>query len=363
MGLDMNAPTGGTATTPALADFIALNEELAALVRARIPLESNLARLGSQLPGKSGALAERIGRRLESGQDFVSAMDAECKSMPPSYRAALAAGVQSGNLGGALKAIVDSASRLDRMRHVTIVAMLYPLVLVVLVCWLLTIVVKLVVPSFAWIEHTPFKPILWMSDSPYTVPVLAVALPSIVLGWAILWWWRSGRLGGSSPRLGLLATLTGSGRVYRWGEAARFAELLYLLVERGLPLDQSLQLAGEAAGYRRLQNAAIQMAKGIHAGEVVPKSSAQAAKYEADIPVLIRLALQHAGDRPLLIASLRQAATMYQERTVRAAEWYGEYLPIFMTIAIGGTFTIGFTLFVLWPYASMLHELAGPAWR
>jgi type II secretory pathway component PulF len=360
----MNAPPAGKAQTPALADFILLNEEITALVRARIPLESNLARLGKQLPRKSGVLAERIGRRMESGEDLVTAIDAECVSMPASYRAALVAGIQSGNLGAALKSIVDSASRLDQMRHITLVALLYPLVLVVLICWLLAFVIMRVMPQFAWIENTPFRPILWLSDSSYTFPVLAIAVPCFVVLWASMWWWRSGRLGGSSPRLGLLASLAGSGRIYRWGEAAQFSELLHLLVERGVPLDQSLQLAGEATGDRRLRAAAEQLAKEIHAGEVVRTPNAQAAgRRQSDFPLLIRLALQHANDRALLVASLRQAATMYQERTARAAEWYSEYLPILLTIAIGGTFTIGFTLFVLWPYASMLHELSTWNWR
>jgi type II secretory pathway component PulF len=177
--------------------------------------------------------------------------------------------------------------------------------------------------------------------------------------------------------------LAGSGRIYRWGEAARFADLLLLLVERGVPLDQSLQLAGEAAGDRRLRAAALRMAKDVHAGQAVQMRMQAAGGREqgfgtsslppasrilnpspiSDFPILIRLALQHAGDRALLVAGLRQAAAIYHERTVRAAEWYTEYLPILLTIVIGGTFTIGFTLFVLWPYVSMLYEVSGWNWR
>jgi hypothetical protein len=49
---------------------------------------------------------------------------------------------------------------------------------------------------------------------------------------------------------------------------------------------------------------------------------------------------------------------MYRERAARAAEWYAEYVPILLTVAICGTITVGFTLIVLWPYASMLHDLS-----
>jgi type II secretory pathway component PulF len=238
------------------------------------------------------------------------------------------------------------------------------------------------VPSFAWVEETPFRPVIWLANSPATVPVLAVAVPALVVLYAAFWWRRSGRLGGSSPRLGWLATFAGAGRVYHWGEATRFAELLYLLIDRGLPLDLSLQLAGEAAGDRRLRAAALAMAKGAHSGQVVqriqdagymrqdsetsplhPPSRILNPPAASEIPILIRLALQHADDRALLLTGLRQAAAMYHERTTRAADWYTEYLPILLTIVIGGTFTIGFTLFVLWPYVSMLYELSDWNWR
>ncbi|MCI0332207.1 MAG: type II secretion system F family protein [Planctomycetes bacterium] len=361
----MNAPAGGKAATPALADFIVLNEEIAALVRARIPLESNLARIGKQLPGKAGDLAQRVGRRLDAGESLVSAIDAECASMPATYRAVLVAGAESGRLGSALEAVVDSATRSDQLRRVTSVALLYPLAVVILVCLLLALVLKTVVPNFEWLNRSSFKPIEWLAHSPYTVPILAIAIPCSIIVLTLFWWWRSGRLGSAgTPRLGLLATLSGSGRVYRWSEAARFAELLRLLVDRGLPLDKSLQLTAEVTSDRRLRNAAQQFAKDICSGEAKPMARpATSAQAQSGFPVLIRLALHHAGDRSLLAAGLQQASTMYHERAGRAAEWYAEYLPILLTVAIGGTFTIGFTLFVLWPYTRMLYEISGWNWR
>src|SRR6476620_3249846 len=108
----MNVPQGDSHSAPALADFILLNEEIAGLVRARLPLESHLARLGKELPKKSGDLSRRIGQRMEQGASFVSAMEAECASLPAAYRATVAAGVESGQLGPALESLVDSASRM-----------------------------------------------------------------------------------------------------------------------------------------------------------------------------------------------------------------------------------------------------------
>jgi len=52
-------------------------------------------------------------------------------------------------------------------------------------------------------------------------------------------------------------------------------------------------------------------------------------RLRSTFPLMIRLALFHSGNRELLVSSLRQAATMYRERAIRAAEWYSEYVPFY----------------------------------
>jgi hypothetical protein len=49
---------------------------------------------------------------------------------------------------------------------------------------------------------------------------------------------------------------------------------------------------------------------------------------------------------------------MYRERAIRAAEWYAEYVPVLLTVGVGGTLTVCFTLLVLWPYSAILRELS-----
>jgi type II secretory pathway component PulF len=165
-------------------------------------------------------------------------------------------------------------------------------------------------------------------------------------------------------RLGPFGWLPGIGNVRRWSQAATFADLLVLLVERGLPLDESLRLAAEATGNHRFRNHAERMANEIRQGRALQAHGAEpSAAQNSEFPLLIRLAMHHRGDRALLVGSLRQASAVYRERAIRAAEWYAEYFPILVVVGIGGTLTIGFTLLVLWPYAATLNELAGWNWR
>jgi type II secretory pathway component PulF len=388
----MNARVGGESNAPtpigkpSLADFILLNEEIAALVRARVPLESHLARLGAELPRRGGRLAERIGRRLEAGDNLAAAVEAECGSLPAAYRAAIVAGAESGQLASALESLVDAASRLEQMRRVTAIAVLYPLMIIVVASLLFAMVLDLVVPNFNWLYERHFGPFAYLADAPRIVAAIAIVVPTVAVLIAARWWWRSGRLDGASGRFGMLGWLPWVRRVRYWGQAATMADLLRMLIERGLPLDRALRLAADAAGNAKIRAAAGELAAQAERGDALvaersPDRSAECgvgrpahnwrpqpehvedATGRSAMPLLVRLALRHTSDRRLLSSSLRQAAGLYRERAIRAAEWHAEYLPIVLTIGIGGTLTLGFTLLVFWPYASMLYEISWSNWR
>lgn len=362
----MNAPNGGKRAAAALADFITLNEEIAAVARARLPLESHLSRLGKELPGKAGPLAARIGTRIERGEALLDAMDAECADLPAAYRATIAAGIESDQLGAALESLVASATRQSELRRVTGVAILYPLVIVVVACQLLAFVLQRIVPAFQWAHRERWSVVSLLAELPYLAPLLAAALPGVIVLAAILWWWQSGRLGsGRTSGCGPLSWLPVARGVRRWSEAATFTELLQMLVERGVPLERALRLSAGAVDSRPLQVAAQRFADQTAEGRAGQPLLDADGKIAADdsFPLLIRLALYHSGDRTLLAGGLRHAAAIYHERAVRAAEWYAEYTPLLLTVIVGGTLTIGFTLLVIWPYASTLNELARWNWK
>jgi type IV pilus assembly protein PilC len=360
----MNAANGGRGVEPALADFIRLNEEIAAVVRAGLPLEPHLARIGAELPTKAGELAERIASRLSGGDDLASAIETECASMPAIYRATMMAGTASGNPGKAIEMLVDSATRLDQIRRVTGAALVYPLIVVTLTSALFAFVVLFVAPTFSWLNESHFGPLARLADWPTAVVVAAIAAPLAIVSAALFWWWRTRKTGGTlATRFGLLAWLPGARRVCRWTNAAAFAELLLLLVENNVPLDQALRLAGGAAGDASFRDAAEQLAARAERGEQVAGAAlGQSVATASSFPLLVRLALRHSTNRELFTSSLRQAAGLYRDRALRSAQWYSEYAPILLTVAIGGTLTLGFTLLVLWPYVSTLREIAGSNW-
>ena len=190
---------------------------------------------------------------MEAGESLAAAMDAECASLPAAYRAAIVAGIESGELGGAIESLVDTATRLDQLRRVTGLAMLYPLMVIIIACLLAGLVLTAVIPNFDWLRTSPFGPLAALAHVPWAGKAIAFVVPSAVVLLFAGWWWRSGRVESA------LACLPGIRRVNRWSQAATLAELLRFLVERGLPLDKALTLAGDAVTDRRMRSAARQL--------------------------------------------------------------------------------------------------------
>jgi general secretion pathway protein F len=360
----MNAEDKIPTIEPALGDFIRLNDEIVSVVRARLPLEPHLERISQELPRRTGQLVDRISRRLSAGEQLNTAIEAECRDLPPIYRATMLAGTMSDHPGRSIELLANTAKRMQQIRHITGLALLYPLIVITITSALFAFIVTSVVPSFAWLNRLHFGPLATLSKWPTVTVLLAASLPTLVIIFVATWWLRSGKIAGSwSARFGLFAWLPGARRVAEWSSSAEFAELLLLMAENDVPLDQALQLVGEASPNAQIQRATLRIAANARQGNAFVSTAHDADSDMRAIPLLLRLALQQAGNRTIFTTILRQASALYRDRALRAAESYTEYIPVVLTIAIGGTCTLAFALLVLWPYVSALREVAGATWR
>src|SRR5215213_9290604 len=289
----MNVPTGSKAAGPGLADFILLNEEIAALVRARVPLESHLVKIAAELPGKSGELAERLARRMNAGESLADAVEIECATMPAAYRATVVAGSQGGQLASAIESVVDSASRIEQLRRITGVALLYPMMVAIVAVALMTLIVMRVVPTFGLVSESQVGPIAWLLTWRVTLLRVAMIVVGILFITLAIWWWNSGRIGKpASAQLGPMAWLPGARKVFRWNQAATFSDLLLLMVERGVALDHALRLAGDAVDDVNLRSSSYELAAHIKQGGTTSGMGPDdISQLRSKFPLMIRLAL------------------------------------------------------------------------
>src|SRR4051812_331638 len=102
----MSIVSASIANPPLTLDQLAaLSDEVAALARAGVPLDRGLAALAGDMPGRLGAMAGEISRRLEEGQSLGCVMQELGGSLPPAYGHVIMAGLKAGRLSAALEGV------------------------------------------------------------------------------------------------------------------------------------------------------------------------------------------------------------------------------------------------------------------
>lgn len=336
-----------------LDDLIALNDEIAALVRAGVPLEAGLANLGSDMPGRLGQFALALSRRMVRGESLAQAISADARQLPPAYRAVVEAGVRAGRLPAALEAVAASTRRLSETYRITTITAIYPLLVVVAAWGSLVFFACVLAPhlattfqAFTAPGHHFFADLARAGDSAwYWGPVVPVA----VLLLAAIW-----RLGNARHRwVELFFSWTPwTHRMLHCSHTATFLEVLALLVENQTPLPEAVVLAAEASGDRQTLRAARQLAAALQNGLTRCNGT-------PTFPPLVTWLLLAAGRDGALLPALRHAAASYHRRARHQADLLRVFLPVFLTIAVGGTVTALYALTLFGPYTAMLHSLAG----
>jgi general secretion pathway protein F len=341
-----------------LDQLIALNDELAALSRAGVPLEKGLIHLGGDLPWKLGRVASSLGRRLEGGQTLPQALKDETE-IPDAYRALVAAGIRSGRLTSALEAISSLLRRAAETRRLIAVAMIYPVLLVVVAYALLVFSTTKTMPPVveAWSDWSHHSGALSAQRWLETIVSWGMPLLPWILGALILAWWI---------RVRYVTSLDGgrSGRKHRWwsthaptvrgtlqaGRMATFAETLAVLIENEIPLTEAVPLAAGASGDRRLSVSARDFASRLCDGTDTPTLAAA--------PPMLAWVLGTAHDQKGLVRALHRIADSYHRRAQWMSRWLSVFLPVLLTTCVGGSVVVVYALATIWPWSSLLCEIA-----
>jgi type II secretory pathway component PulF len=352
----MTSPPSKPAIT--LEQLIALNDEIAALVRAGVPLDRGLAAVGQELPGRLGRFARKLSEQLARGESLTAALADPHSKLPPLYRAVVEAGIAAGRLPAALESLAGSLRRLVQTRRGVVLSLIYPVILFLVAWSLFAMSASLAAPavynSFHDLHFPGGESFHWMARLGASARIWGPLGPALLLLLGGLWWLgsKAAAVAQGERATWAFGWLPGMSRMLSLSRTAVFVEVLKLLVENRLPLDQAVTLAAAAAGDAALIDAAQQYAAAIRRGEPVPASGLRG------LPPLLNWLIAGGQRNDTLLPALRHAADDYLRRAQYQAELARIMLPVFVTCVLGALIVAAYGLGILTPYTMLLRSLA-----
>jgi len=242
-----------------LEPFLIFNSQFLTLIRAGLPILGSLQMLGKiQKNATFAGQLEDVATRVKTGEALSAAFEAQ-SGFPLMYTTTLLAGERSGNLSEVLDRYVNFQKVALALRKKLIGSLIYPTVLLTLVCALLIFMFTVVVPQFAELydqigNKLPALTLAllsfgkWMQHNFLWLVLIVVATAAALYRFSLT---ERGKDFADSVRIRLPIL----GKIWLKYQVALFARMLSTLLTGGLPLVPSLETASRSISSRRVSRA------------------------------------------------------------------------------------------------------------
>ncbi len=261
-----------------LEPFLIFNQQFLTLIRAGLPILGSLQMLGKiQKSSQFAGQLDDVANRVKTGEALSAAFEAQ-SGFPPMYTTTLLAGERSGNLQEVLDRYVNFQKVTLTLRKKLVGSLIYPGVLLTLVCGLMTFMFTVVVPQFAQLydQMGSKLPTLtltllafgkWMQHNILWLALGALAMVAGVYRFSIT---ERGRDFVDRVRVGMPVF----GKIWLKYQVALFARTLSTLLTGGLPLVPSLETAARSISSRRVSKAVGSSITTVREGKSLAESLA-----------------------------------------------------------------------------------------
>lgn len=260
-----------------LEDLNLFTDQLASLTSSGVPLAPALGELARELQGRRiGAVLNRLHADIEGGDSLEEALARHGDVIPPLYGSLVRVGERTGNLPEVLRQLSEFGQRYLWFRYRLQVAMAYPAVLLFVLLLFLAVFVPNVIGEFEVIflqfgYEMPFLSALVLGAGRGLIHVgIPVAAVCFLLLLVLPLLFRGSRSRRFLDRVKISIPLFGP--IYQTVVSARFYRALSLMLSHGIPILESLHLAGLATGSALFTEAARQAADEVAGGEAVGDS-------------------------------------------------------------------------------------------
>jgi type IV pilus assembly protein PilC len=239
--------------------FLIYNQQFLTLIRAGLPILGSIQMLAkNQKNAHFATQLDDIATRVKTGDALSTAFEAQ-SGYPVMYTTTLLAGERSGNLQEVLERYINFQRTALTFRKKLVTSLIYPCVLLVLVCCLMFFMLVFVVPQFATLydelgSKLPAMTMHLLNFGKFLRHNLLWIL-LVIVGIAVGGYRFSITERGRDFFDGVRVRLPIFGKIWLKYQVALFARTLSTLLTGGLPLVPSLETAARSIGSRRVSKA------------------------------------------------------------------------------------------------------------
>src|SRR5271169_4738838 len=309
---------------------------LSFLLTSGVPLDRALA-VSAQLSESTlfRQSLEEVLRAIKGGKSLSSALESHPRLFPSFYVSMIRAGETSGNLGGVLTQLADYQESANELRSHLISSMIYPALLVFVGGISVLFLMELVVPKFATVFQQagavlPLPTQILLFFSQVIQKTWWIWLLTIPLGMAGLQ--RYLRTATGRKRLDyFVLTVPKLGPVVERIQVSRFARSLGTLLQGGVPMVRSLEIARQVVGNQKLSEAIDHLLQGVKQGKGLVRPLQETGAFP---PLSIHL-IGVGEETGRLDATLLQVANVYERETRTAIKNLVAFFEPCMILAMG----------------------------
>ena len=273
-------------------DVAQMTRQLAALLRAGVPLLQALRMLSRSLPSATlTAIIQTVQHDVESGQALHTALAKHPAQFSGLYLSMVQAGESAGILDSLMERLASTLEKNEALRSRVRSALMYPCAVMIIATAVLVMILVFVVPVFQDVFKSFGADLPWPTQIVVALSEgLSHAGPLVLLA-VLLGAWLGPRLTRTESAFQLwlnrrLLQTPLIGRLIQTAVVARWTQTLSALLAAGVPLAEALGPVAQACDHRVFERATMQIQRQVAQGSSLSEAMAQSTRFP---PMVVQL--------------------------------------------------------------------------
>ena len=264
-------------------------QQFAIILKAGLPLTQAVDLVAGQTEDKAlGSLLRQVSEDVSNGWSLSYSLAQRGEGrLPITFRESVRAGEESGDLTASFRRMADYFQRMEKTRQSVMGALTYPAFVILVAVVVVSIIMGYAVPTFTRMFENmsvelPWITVVLIAVSHFFQKYVLVILGLLALGLLGLRMYALTEKGGtalSRLQLGLPVI----GEIVRMSGASQFCHTMSTLLTAGMPILQSIEIAGRAISNQCISQEILDTLPGVEGG----RSLGECMGYSQELPPML----------------------------------------------------------------------------